>query len=31
MGVKFDAPYQGNAEDVAIASLTDPWGNVDRI
>ena len=26
MGVKFDVPYRKNADGVAIALLTDPWG-----
>jgi catechol 2,3-dioxygenase-like lactoylglutathione lyase family enzyme len=26
MGVTFDAPYQRNADGIATASLTDPWG-----
>jgi glucose/arabinose dehydrogenase len=26
MGVKLDAPYQRNADGIATASLTDPWG-----
>ena len=26
LGVKFDAPYQRNADGLAAASLTDPWG-----
>jgi len=26
MGVKLDSPYQRNADGIATASLTDPWG-----
>ena len=26
MGVKFDAPYRRNADGIATATLTDPWG-----
>jgi hypothetical protein len=26
MGVKFDSPYQKNADGIATATLTDPWG-----
>ena len=26
MGVKFDAPYRRNADGIATATITDPWG-----
>jgi hypothetical protein len=28
MGLKFDAPYRRNADGIATATLTDPWGTV---